>query len=82
MGVVHLLKILGFYQDKDEELSPSTIFVAIQSDGELSCYSPVGQHSKLDAGYMKECKKISKEKYLDVSRGFYTPADYIKEENQ
>jgi hypothetical protein len=80
MGVVHLLEILGFYQDGDEELVPSNVFVAIKSDGELSCYCPIGQHSKLDAGYLDECKEISREKYLEVSKGLYTPSDYIKGE--
>jgi hypothetical protein len=75
-----MLKVLGFFQDKGEELSPSTVFVAIHSDNELSCYCPIGQDSKLDEGYMKECNPITKEKYLDVSKGFYTPSDYLEEE--
>jgi hypothetical protein len=79
--VIQLVKILGYYIDKDCKPSPSTIFVAIHSDDELSCYAPVGQHSKLDSGYMEECTEITREEYLEISKGFYTPADYIGDNN-
>lgn len=77
-----MVKVLGYYVDREEQPTPSTVFVAFQLDGHYGHYCPVGQHGDLkDISYLNECRKISKEEYLEVSKGYYTPLDYLKENN-
>jgi len=63
-----------YYKTKYARYSPSDIFVYL---GGIDCYCPIGQHSQLSLEYLKECKEITKEKYIEVSNGLYTPEDYI-----
>jgi len=73
--------IIGYFVDKNEEKTPSTIFVAINeisdTKGNITSYCPIGQHSSLSKKYLKECVKISKNEYIDCSKGIYTPEEYL-----
>lgn len=71
--------LLGYYIDADVEASPSTIFVAID-EGQydtVTLYTPIGQHSEGAREYIEECTPITKEEYLNISKGIYTPAEYL-----
>lgn len=46
-------------------------------EGNLMSYAPIGQHGACSPDYLKECTEITKEKYLEISEGFYTPEEYL-----
>ena len=72
-------KILGFFLDiGGDKKSSWDVFIAIDEGNHLSCYCPQTQHAYLDRGYMESCEEITKEEYLEASRNFYTPEDYLK----
>jgi hypothetical protein len=78
------VRVEGFFLDKDAD--PSTpaaadVYVALQEGMEWQAYSPVGQHSKVEAAYVLECKRITKEQYVRYSAGLWTPDEYLKEES-
>lgn len=77
-------EIIGYFicrLDEGEEVNPSNIFVAIDevfdSEGNITCYAPIGQHGVLSREYLTECQPISKEEYIRISKQFYTPEDYL-----
>jgi len=74
-------EVLGYYVCNDttiEEAGPADIFVAIdEGHNRLTVYAPIGQHSEADRGYVKECQTITKEEYKQISKGIYTPAEYL-----
>jgi hypothetical protein len=73
-----MIKLLGYFVHKDDELSPGTVMVVIdEKQRRLTCYCPIGQHSEMDRGYFAECIQISKDEYLKASEGDYTPSDYL-----
>lgn len=83
-----------YYQDTTsklpggEQYHPShTVFVTLGEgyfstahDGEhyIQTYSPMGQHGEATYDYVKECKEITKEEYIRLSEGLYTPEEYIR----
>lgn len=74
------MKIIGYYQDtRDGIEGAESVFVAIErvSNGRVSIYAPIGQHSEADEGYIKECREITKGQYKEISKLFYTPVDYL-----
>lgn len=72
-----MLKIKGYYSDEKIPTLQS-IFVAIETNEKrLTIYSPTEQHSEGDWCYVLQCKKISKSKYKELSKNFYTPSDYL-----
>ena len=71
------MKILGYFVDAGEAPTANTVFVAIKSEGEYMAYCPIGQHSKLDKGYLQNCEKIRKDQYMIYSNGLYTPREYL-----
>lgn len=72
------VKILGYFLERGEtDLRPNTVFVGIYSDGEYLAYSPTEQHCKADRGYIRRCKRITREEFKQAARGFYVPADYL-----
>ena len=74
-------QVLGYFRHKDDhELTPLTVLVAIEADGELYVYCPKEQHCRTDRGYLEECVPIAKEQYIQASKGFYTPREYLREE--
>lgn len=79
------MEILGYFVHKDDlkDVSAYTVMVVIDDklrNGRLTCYCPIGQHSEIDRGFLKECHSISKETYLRVSSHLYTPEDYLEAE--
>jgi hypothetical protein len=76
-------KVLGYFIDKDDleagEVNGVTVFVAIdeQANNRLTVYSPIGQHSEADRGYLERCVEITKEEYIEASGPNGTPADYL-----
>lgn len=71
-------KIIGYYIEKDGTLDVKDIFVAIDTGGKrLKIYSPVYEHSEADREYLNECTIILKEQYKQVSKGYYTPKEYV-----
>jgi hypothetical protein len=73
------MKILGYYVEKDAQVSANTVLVAIDNgDVELTCYCPTEQHCSMTRAYLKECTtKIDKETYIEASKLFFTPSDYL-----
>lgn len=73
--------IIGYFVDKNEEMTPATIFVAINeiwdSQGNITAYTPIGQHSSLSREYLKECNQIIKGDYIKYSKGIWTPKEYL-----
>lgn len=72
-----------YYKTKYKRLVPHDVFVLIHdipaNPGNVVIYTPIGQHSEASKDYIEnDCKEISKETYLKVSEGIYTPEDYIK----
>ena len=79
------VKIIGNFVDKDgDKTYAGDVFVALDqvenSRGDLAIYTPTFAHCTASPGYIEECEKITKEEYLAASKGYYTPEDYLKEE--
>jgi hypothetical protein len=73
------MEILGYYVHKEDELTPVNVMVVIDEGYKrLTCYTPIGQHSEMDRGYFNECNQITKDQYLTVSEGIYTPEEYLQ----
>lgn len=75
------MEIIGYFVDSDGYKTNATdVFVAIQflGGGVFEYYCPVGQHGQGHARYLDECSEITKEEYLEASKGLYTPSDYIE----
>lgn len=76
------IKIIGYFVDVNgDKTKAENVFVAIDdianSRGDLTVYCPIGQHSSASLDYIKECKEITKEEYLEASKIFYTPKEYL-----
>lgn len=82
---------IKFYSERTAYLGPKTdpskVFLTVP-DTEGDCatpdcimtYAPIGQHSEALKSYIEnDCIQITKEEYLKISEGIYTPAEYIKE---
>lgn len=84
MATEEKVKVIGYYIDADvpegEETS-NDVFLVLDIDekenGTKSGYAPQGQHMTVHMDYAKSCREISKERYLKISKGFYTPQDYL-----
>ena len=64
-----------YYKTKYARKSPIDVFVYLRNN-ELYC--PVGQHSTLSQDYLlNDCKEITKTEYKKISKGFYTPKEYL-----
>jgi len=80
-----MVKVLGYYVDKDVEVkkaSAGDAFVISEDEGPrgkyLVGYCPMGQHFELkDDKYLDVCTKIDKGTYKEITKGFYTPEDYL-----
>lgn len=79
------VNVVGYYIDQGvekEKAAAKDVFLVYENsrNGEifLEGYAPVGQHINIaDLGYVDVCTKISKEKYMDISKGLYTPEEYL-----
>ena len=75
-----------YYHTKHARYNPNDVFVLLpenqrecQNSQLIGIYTPIGQHSEADLNWIiSNCIEISKEKYLEVSEGFYTPEEYLK----
>lgn len=72
-------EVLGYFVHKDDkELNSYTVLVVVDEGyKKLTCFCPQEGHSEMDRGYFKECRRITKEEYLEASKLFCTPSDYI-----
>ena len=74
-----------YYKTKYKRLDPIDIFVLVDNEpdinGEVAIYTPIGQHSGASPEYIKnDCREISLETYLKISKGIYTPEEYIRKD--
>jgi len=76
--------VIGYFVDKlakGEKESSSNIFVALNEEcspkDNLTIFAPQGGHSGGDKKYLKKCTMISKQRYIDISKGLYTPEEYL-----
>lgn len=80
------IKIIGYYVDKGIEKGKATMgdaFVVIENEGSrgkyLEGYCPQGQHFELkDPKYLDVSTKITKDEYKEITKGWYTPPEYVK----
>lgn len=80
--IVMDVKVIGYFVDIDgDKTSANDVFVAIDEpadyNGNITIYAPIGQHGAGSREYVKECEEITKEEYINASKGFYTPPDYL-----
>lgn len=77
---------IKFYIGKKEQKEPKNVFLVIwDSTDDGSCnpnmvmsYCPIGQHGEASIDYVKnDCKEITKDDYLHISEGLYTPPEYL-----
>lgn len=80
------MKVLGYFIHKDDkEINALTAIVVLEYEyvrgletlKQIVCYSGKEQHSDISYEYFKELVPITKEQYLQASRNFYTPIEYI-----
>ena len=80
---------IKYFKDKYRKLNAGSVFlVDIDSDrnGEvwpkqLTGYMPIGQHSAITKYFIKyDAVEITKEQYIEASRGLYTPEEYLNYE--
>lgn len=73
---------IKYYKDKSTGKDPRRVFVYINEDWDhegkhKTCYAPIGQHGAIDPTYLDQCEEITKEEYIQISEGLYTPAEYL-----
>ncbi|MCR8994611.1 hypothetical protein [Brevibacillus laterosporus] len=74
---------LGYYIHKDyAELEPLNLMIIYEDCHEvhgkfLTMYNPVEAHREIGYDYFGECIQITKEQYLEASKGYYTPSEYL-----
>ena len=77
---------IKYFKDKYRKLNAGSVFlVDMESDrtgeawpGQLTGYMPIGQHSAIANYYIKyDAVEITKEQYIEASRGLYTPEEYL-----
>lgn len=76
------VKIIGYFVDTHGDKNyAGDVFVAIDEvadhNGNLTIYCPIGQHSAGSSQYIDECEEITKEEYIQASKGYYTPQEYL-----
>lgn len=79
------VNVIGYYIDRGvgkEKARAKDVFLVYENsrDGEkyLEGYGVIGQHFYLkDKGYLKECTEITVAEYKSISKGLYTPVEYL-----
>ena len=75
------MKVLGYYVHKTAKINVHEVMIVIDEQfsptHDFTCYSPYEQHGGMTRGYFNECKQIKKEEYLEASKGYYTPKEYL-----
>ena len=61
----------GFYLD--EEDTESTFIILKDGEG----YSPDGHEVHATVDFLKRCRKLTKEEYINLSKEGYTPQKYL-----
>ena len=87
------LNIIGYYKESavladteshnfNEKSQYIVIFENSTIDGSktwLEGYSVIDGHFELkDKAYLISCEKITKEQYIEATKGFYTPPEYLQ----
>lgn len=49
--------------------------------GKVEVYNVTCGHAEADIDYIKSCKEITAEKYKDITKGWYTPSEYLEGAN-
>lgn len=47
--------------------------------GRVEVYSVISGHAEADINYLATCKEITLAEYKEITKGWYTPSDYLKE---
>jgi hypothetical protein len=76
------MKVLGYYIHKDDkEISSWTAMVIMDEvwsrRQELTGFCPQEGHFGTSKEYLDECISITKEDYLEASKQFHTPKEYL-----
>ncbi|AID17748.1 hypothetical protein JBP901_gp035 [Bacillus phage JBP901] len=83
------VNVIGFYKDNNENVTQIgnerlLYFVVFENgykDGSktwLEGYNVIDGHFELkDNEYLSSCVRITKEEYLQETKGFYTPVEYL-----
>ncbi len=78
---------IKFYKVRGRGNDPRHIFVYFPDEpwevasgyGYKSSYAPIGQHGPVDPRFVEEsCQEITKEEYMKVLGGLYTPKEYLQ----
>ncbi|UUV46135.1 hypothetical protein [Bacillus phage vB_BanS-Thrax1] len=83
------INVIGFYKESEvvvktdnEKLLYFVVFENGYTDGSKTWfegYNVIDGHFELkDKEYLVSCQKITKEEYLQATKGFYTPNEYVK----
>lgn len=63
------------------EISHNDLIVQIcdklDQKNRVECFTILDGHVPVSLDYLKTCKKISREDYIKLSNGWYTPKEYI-----
>ena len=81
--------IIGYFIDDTPEykdwLMGTRLYVVINelhdfNGGDLTCYQPIGQHGGMCSEFLNDdnIREITKEEYIELSAGIYTPSEYLK----
>lgn len=61
--------------EEEEQIDARNVFVLVEGN---VYYSPSGGHGELkDMKYLEECEEITLLQYKDITRGYWTPIDYL-----
>lgn len=73
------MNIVGYFVHKDDkEINSWTAMVVIESENQMQCYTGQEGHNDIKyRGWLDELVPITKEQYLEASRLFHTPEEYI-----
>ena len=47
------------------------------NDQYITCYQPIGQHGGISPLFIDELTEITKEEYVEMSKGYFTPEEYL-----
>lgn len=65
-----------FYKNvKSPTGNPSDLCIVLDDE---TIYSPIGQHGSYVKAYLDDCIEITKEQYVEESKGLLTPEEYLK----
>lgn len=80
------INIIGYYKESYAVVQTDNdkllYFVAFENDNGreswIEGYNVIDGHFEIkDPKYLISCKKINKDEYLNATKGYYTPKDYL-----